>query len=134
MIRQWLCLVVVLAMVMTLQMDVLAFQSSSMAQSELKPSAKSDTALFGLLGRFRNKRKVDQGTTIRVGDKLPTDVDVERLVMAVDFPTTEARSEPVSILDVLGPNKALLIGTRYLCWFLSVCDHLESHAMICCCR
>lgn len=98
-------------------MDVLAFQSSSVSIS-MQQRATSDSALYGLLGRFRKKRKVDQVTTIRVGDRLPADVDVERLVTATDGTTKEPQSEPVSILDVLGPNKALLIGTRWLRWLL----------------
>lgn len=92
--------------------DVLAFQPSSMASS-VHRQINTKTALYGILGRFRKKRKVDQVATIRVGDKLPTDVDIERLVTTADGKTTEPLSEPVSILDVLGPNKALLIGAYY---------------------
>jgi hypothetical protein len=110
MIRQWLCIFIVLAVASwVIPMGVLAFQSSSLALS-VHQQATTNTALYGILGRFRKKRKVDQVATIRVGDKLPTDVDIERLVTGADGKTTEPMSEPVSILDVLGPNKALLIG------------------------
>jgi hypothetical protein len=88
----------------------------------------TNTALYGILGRFRKKRKVDQVATIHVGDKLPTDVDIERLVTAADGMTTEPMSEPVSILEVLGPNKALLIGTCCLCGYAVFVSILESHA------
>ena len=105
MIRQGLCLAVVSLSLVTTP-NVLAFQSRAF----VTPHAATDTVLYGILGRFRKKRKVEQVSTIRVGDKLPTDVDIERLVTSADGKSTEALSEPVSILDVLGPNKALLIG------------------------
>ena len=40
----------------------------------------SNTALYGLLGRFRKNRKVEQVATIKVGDKLPVGIDVERII------------------------------------------------------
>ena len=69
----------------------------------------SSTTLYGLLGRFRKNRKVDQVATIKVGDKLPVGVDVERILTLSDN-NGEQLSEPVAIQDVLGSNKALLIG------------------------
>ena len=80
----------------------------------------TNTALYGLLGRFRNKRKVEQVKTIRVGDSLPTDVDVERLVPLVSSSSSDENkkseiiSEAVSIQEILGSKKALLVGTYIL--------------------
>jgi hypothetical protein len=71
----------------------------------------SNTAIYGLLGRFRKNRKVEQVATIKVGDKLPAGVDVERIVTTSE--NGEQLSEPVAIQDVLGANKALLVGMYY---------------------
>lgn len=68
----------------------------------------SNTALYGLLGRFRKNRKVEQVATIKVGDKLPVGVDVERILTSSDH--GEQLSEAVAIQDVLGSKKALLVG------------------------
>jgi hypothetical protein len=64
------------------------------------------TALNGLLGRFRNQRKVEQVATIQPGATIPV-VDVEKLTIGEDGSVT---SEVVSIRDVLGTSKAILIG------------------------
>ena len=68
----------------------------------------SNTLLYGLLGRFRKNRKVEQVETIKVGDNLPVDIDVERILTSSE--NGEQLSEPVAIQEVLGANKALLIG------------------------
>jgi glycerol kinase len=68
----------------------------------------SNTALYGLLGRFRKNRKVEQVATIKVGDKLPVGVDVERILTSSE--NGEQLSEAVAIQYVLGSKKALLVG------------------------
>lgn len=71
-------------------------------------SPTTSTTLYGLLGRFRNKRTVEQGKMIQPGSELPK-VDVEQLVFSPDG--GPATSEAVAILDVVGTTtKALLIG------------------------
>ena len=73
------------------------------------------TELYGLLNRFRKKKQPDQVATIVPGGLLPA-VDVERVVVAEDGSLT---SEVVSIQDVLGSAKAILVGA--LVWVVCVC-------------
>ena len=68
----------------------------------------------GILGRFRKKRKVEDQPVnpIAIGEAIK-DADVERLnVLAKDADDEEApECEPVSIRDVMGTGKAILLGT-----------------------
>lgn len=68
------------------------------------------TALFGLLGRFRQQRKVEQVQRIEPGATIPV-VDVEKLTVGEDGSVT---TEVVSIQDVLGNSKAILVGEYML--------------------
>lgn len=74
-------------------------------------ATSTTTQLHGLLGRLRNKRKVEQVATIAPGAALPA-VDVERLIAGAGGGGGEAESisEAVSIQDVLGTTKAILVG------------------------
>jgi hypothetical protein len=71
-------------------------------------TCQTNTRLFGLLGRFRNKREVEQVVTIQPGSKLPS-IDVEKLVLSKDG--SSFTSQAASIQEVLGNSKALLVGT-----------------------
>jgi hypothetical protein len=137
MMFQQLVFVVLAIISLITRMDnefALAFQSVSIVLSPRQHGRtvtgyNSNMALYGLLGRLRKKRKVDQVSTIKVGDVLPVGVDVERLIKSSEGTTGGVLSEPVSIQDVLGPNKAILIGkgrnirwillrvTHFYCWF-----------------
>jgi hypothetical protein len=85
-------------------------------------SVTTTTELYGLLGRFRNKRTVEQVVTIQPGARLPA-IDVERLVPSKDG---TFQTEATSIADVVGNTKALLIGTsRAILVGLKLClNHL----------
>jgi hypothetical protein len=111
--------------------DVLAYQLTRAPivsrQYDITPLSRNgrsrNTALFGLLGRFRKNRKVEQVETIKVGDKLPVGVDVERLLTTpAGSSTGEQLSEPIAIQEVLGQNKALLIG-----WYFARLSHVLLH-------
>jgi hypothetical protein len=80
--------------------------------------SESTTELYGLLGRFRNKRTVEQVVTIQPGSRLPA-IDVERLVPSKDG---TFQTEATSIADVVGNTKSLLIGTFS-------CDHYGIEAL-----
>jgi len=68
---------------------------------------RTPTSLFGLLGRFRKQRPVEQVAPIQVGATLP-EIDVEKLTLDANGSVT---SEPVSIRDLLGTSsKAVLVG------------------------
>jgi hypothetical protein len=58
------------------------------------------------LGRFRKKKKVEQVPEIQMGDSI-TDVDVEQMMVEEDG---TVHHEAVSIRDVLGQDKAILVG------------------------
>ena len=84
-----------------------------------KPSV-SRSALFvtplasGILGRFRKKRKVEDQPVnpIRVGETIQ-DADVERLNVSTKGDSKDddfVEHEPVSIRDVMGTGKAILLG------------------------
>jgi hypothetical protein len=98
--------------------DVDAFQLKQQTLFVPKPQNRisqngrnSHTELYGLFGQLRKNRNVEQVTTIKVGDTLPSDVAVERLLPVSDETNSgEQLSEPISIQEVLGPNKSLLVG------------------------
>ena len=97
-----------LCLVVTEQITSYQLTRPSFDARQQSVSRVSNTALYGLLGRFRKNRKVEQVTTIKVGDKLPVGIDVERILATTE--NGEQLSEPVAIQEVLGSNKALLIG------------------------
>jgi peroxiredoxin len=55
---------------------------------------------LNFLGRFRKKKGIQQNPMVRLGDLLPKDADIVRA----------ADGEAVSLLEVLGTGKALLVG------------------------
>jgi hypothetical protein len=74
--------------------------------------SSTTTRLYGLLGRFRQKKTVEQVKTIGKGDKLP-DGDVE--VLKQGGGGAEEGGPPVeygteSVRDLLGRGKTLLVG------------------------
>lgn len=81
-----------------------AFHVVTLRQQQQR--SPTTTELYGLLGRFRNKRKVEQVATIQTGASLPS-VDVEKLTANEDG---TVKSEVVSIQEVLGTSKAILVG------------------------
>ena len=103
--------VVLLCVALTEQVEAYQLTRKTFLARQQCLNRVSNTALYGLLGRFRKNRKVEQVTTIKVGDKLPVGVDVERILTTSE--NGEQLSEPVAIQDVLGANKALLVGTYY---------------------
>ena len=71
-------------------------------------------AASGILGRFRKKRKVEDQPVnpIRVGETIQ-DADVERLNVSTKGDSKDddfVEHEPVSIRDVMGTGKAILLG------------------------
>ena len=82
-------------------------------RTEIRQQQKSLLALhaaappvFGILGRLRGKRKVDQRGTIAPGTAIE-DVDVEQLVIREDGTSEHVA---VSVKEVLGSNKTMLVG------------------------
>lgn len=69
------------------------------------------TPVFGILGRFRQRKKVeDQGSPVTVGTVLP-DVDVTQIVLADDDDAGPDGSGRIfGIREILGPGKSLLVG------------------------
>jgi hypothetical protein len=83
-------------------------------------SSRSTTRLYGLLGRFRQKKTVEQVKTIGKGDMLP-DGDLE--VLKQGGGGAEEGGPPVeygteSIRDLLGRGKTLLVGEFVSFFFL----------------
>jgi hypothetical protein len=67
----------------------------------------TNTRLYGLLGRFRKKKTVEQVKPIGVGDLLP-DGDVEVLKHGAEEGAVDYATE--SIRTLLGQGKTLLVG------------------------
>ena len=108
-----------LTIIVTEQIGAYQLTRTTFAVRQQDVGRVSSTALYGILGRFRKNRKVEQVATIKVGDALPDGVDVERLLSLSE--NGEQLSEPVAIKEVLGENKALLIG-----WCLHACTFCAS--------
>ena len=103
-----------------------------------QPRSSTSTALH-LLGRFRKKQKIEIPETISIGTPLP-DVDVEMLtVSSSDEQGGEAgkvMTLPISIKDVVGSGKSILVGmpgaftpvctTEHLPGFITASSKLQS--------
>lgn len=88
---------------------VLLGQTSHVAAFQVQhhvPVVRKETALFGLLGRFRKQRDVDQQKIIEKGQKVP-DIDVELLSRGEDG-TIEAQTK--SLLEIIGDSRTVLVG------------------------
>jgi hypothetical protein len=117
--------VVFLFLFVGLEVVVVAFQSKQQIYvprhqtNRINQSGReSQTELYGLFGRLRKDRKIEQVATIKVGDTLPSGVEIERLLPVTDDTKDgEQLSEPISIQDALGPNKALLVGRFFVKMF-----------------
>jgi hypothetical protein len=79
----------------------------SMGRTLSSSSQRSQSALYGipLIGRFRKKKPVPQVETIRVGDRLPADMDV--IQAGTDGQVVQ--------IDHILTGKAILLGTYRRC-------------------
>ena len=88
--------------------QVWAFAPAVSTPKSTETSRLHAVPVYGLLGRFRDRKKVKQQKQIGVGDSLPN-VDVELFV-----PAAEAGEEPssvaTSIQDVFGLGSTVLVG------------------------
>ena len=75
-------------------------------------------AVGRVVGRFRDKKVVEQPATVQVGQKLPEGVDVivcgttttNKKEVEQDEESPKTEDTVVNVRDVLGKGKALLIG------------------------
>lgn len=90
-----------------LPLTAAAFSPHSLTpRRQTNVALQAATPVFGILGRFRKPRAVQQGRKIAPGTAI-ADVDVERLTFMEDG-TTEA--SPVSIREILGSGSSMLVG------------------------
>lgn len=75
--------------------------------TETRQRPTTSTRLYGLFGRFRKKKTVEQVKPIVVGDLLP-DGDVEVLKHGAEEGAVDYATE--SIRTLLGTGKTLLVG------------------------
>jgi hypothetical protein len=88
-----------------MRLCIIFFFIQSTAAFVVRPqSTRLSTEAYGIFGRFRKQRKVEQVPPIEPGATLP-EVDVELL-------KSDSSSEVVSINEYLGQfSKAVLVGT-----------------------
>ena len=99
-----LCLLVVVACIVGTCTTNAAFILSPHTKVKLS----SPTSL-NLLGRFRKKEKLKIPSTITIGSPLP-EVDIEMLTVLSDDGGGGVTTIPVTIQEVLGTGKSILVG------------------------
>jgi len=99
--------VVLASSCLLLSTTTLAFLPAPAQRHRCNSQLPAAPAVYGILGRFRQQKKVDQFKEIAVGETIG-DVDVEQIVVGDDGDA--AKAETVSIREVLGTGKVALIG------------------------